>query len=380
MAIIGAGPAGVLAAKYSLAENVFHTIDVFEQQRSFGGVWNYDPAKKNTADPLLDNTQSNTGDFTFISPMYDGLETNVPHCLMPFSNDSSLPLSKLFPSRETVLTYIEDYSQEIKHLVQFNTEVTDVRLDSEGEHDSWTINYKQLSSRQHTEAKYDAVVVANGHYSKPSVPHFEGVEAWARYYPEAISHSKYYRNPEPFRNKKVIVVGNAASGVDICSQIATVARCPILLSQRSDSPMAFAAPYKQPMPEIAEFIAPCESASRAVRFTNGHIEYNIDKILLCTGYEYSFPFLSSIQPEVVDTGDRVKCLYQQIFYYPHPTLTFLGLPSKVVPLRTFAGQALVAARHLAGRLALPSKNEMRRWEEQRIQQCGTGKAFHGRFL
>lgn len=37
--VIGAGPTGLAAAKYLVAEDAFDKIDVFEQQSEAGGVW-----------------------------------------------------------------------------------------------------------------------------------------------------------------------------------------------------------------------------------------------------------------------------------------------------------------------------------------------------
>lgn len=37
--IVGAGPTGLAAVKYLLAEAAFEKIDVFEQQSQAGGVW-----------------------------------------------------------------------------------------------------------------------------------------------------------------------------------------------------------------------------------------------------------------------------------------------------------------------------------------------------
>ncbi len=44
IAIVGAGPTGLAAAKYLVAENAFDTIDIYEQQGEVGGVWNYTPS------------------------------------------------------------------------------------------------------------------------------------------------------------------------------------------------------------------------------------------------------------------------------------------------------------------------------------------------
>ena len=87
---------------------------------------------------------------------------------------------------------------------------------------------------------------------------------------------------------------------------------------------------------------------------------SVDHVVLCTGYEYSFPFLHSLQAStnaasspfslapVLDSpssshaigspgaaphcdGFAVRDLHQQVFFNENPSLVFLGLPYNVVP-------------------------------------------------
>jgi cation diffusion facilitator CzcD-associated flavoprotein CzcO len=37
-------------------------------------------------------------------------------------------------------------------------------------------------------------------------------------------HSRDYRMPDPFRQKKIVILGSGPSGVDICLEIAAVAQ------------------------------------------------------------------------------------------------------------------------------------------------------------
>ncbi len=307
--------------------------------------------------------------------MYDGLETNIPHSLMKFSDAPSLESHQLFPKRKTVEDYLEEYGQGIKRLVHFQTQVTDVYLCSENGKDLWSVPTKNIVSGKSGAREYDAVVVACGHFNVPSLPDISGIREWDQAYPGIISHSKFYQNPESFANKKVIIVGNSASGIDIGSQIGKVARHPVLVSQRSYSPMAFAATYKENVPQIAEFL-PQRFGRKAVRFIDGRIEADIDKVVFCTGYYYSFPFLSSLQPDLIRTGERVQHLYEHLFYIKHPTLVFIGMMTQIIPFRTFEGQAAVLARIWSGRLNLPPQEVMERWEEGVIADRGTGKPFH----
>jgi cation diffusion facilitator CzcD-associated flavoprotein CzcO len=41
VAVIGAGPCGLAAAKYLSAQKAFDTVVVYERQTEVGGVWNY---------------------------------------------------------------------------------------------------------------------------------------------------------------------------------------------------------------------------------------------------------------------------------------------------------------------------------------------------
>ncbi len=379
-----------MAYRYLLAEDYFDTIDVFEQQASFGGVWNYsndpigrmDIPQTNPHQPLDDpiwhsisdqlGTVKSAQHATFVSPMYEHLETNIPHSIMEFPDLPSLEDHQLFPSREAVMHYLEDYGEDVRHLVSFQTQVVDIDQKRSGAHQVWL---KDLRTDTVYEKTYDAIVVANGHYSVPRLPNIKGIKEWNHVNSGIISHTKFYRRPGPFANKRVIIVGNAASGTDIASQIGTVCKNPLLMSQRSESILAYATGYKEDLPEIAEFL-PNSHGTRAVRFVNGRVEEDIDAVLFATGYYYSFPFLSKLESRLISTGERVQHIYRHLFYIDNPTIAFIGLPSKIIPFRTAQGQAAVVARVWADRLELPSILEMRKWEEDVVAKKGDGRAFH----
>jgi putative flavoprotein involved in K+ transport len=64
-----------------------------------------------------------------------------------------------------------------------------------------------------------AVVSATGTWSQPYIPHYEGHERF-----EGLqTHSAHYVHPEPFINKKVIVVGGGNSGAQILAEVSKVA-------------------------------------------------------------------------------------------------------------------------------------------------------------
>jgi hypothetical protein len=126
------------------------------------------------------------------------------------------------------------------------------------------------------------------------------------------------------------------------------------------------------VPEIVE----CFPAERSLRFSNGTVESDVDIIIFCTGYFYSFPFLDPAEIPVSPDGAWVRHLYEHIFYIEDPTLAFLGIPQRVVPFPIAEAQAGLVARAWADRVPLPDHAEMLEWEKDVLAQKGEGKFFH----
>ncbi|KAL9114750.1 MAG: hypothetical protein Q9227_001429 [Pyrenula ochraceoflavens] len=392
IAIVGGGPSGVAVAKFLAAEKVFTRIDVFEQRNNVGGIWNYtplcdDPACVPQTNPhqLVEqpkwvkdgvvNGFHREAEPIFDSALYDELETNIPHTLMQYGEQPFPAGTALFPRHEDVLRYLEEYAEDVRHLITFETQVLDVRL-HDAQACNWEVKTKNIRSGATKTDIYDAVVVANGHYNVPYIPDIDGIRSWSQAYPGSIEHSKSYRNNRPFANKKVVVVGNSASGVDIGAQIGHVCQQPLLISLKSESFLEPApAAWKAEMPQIEQFLPPGKY-NRAVRFVDGRIEESIDQVLFATGYLYSYPFLSSIEPPIITSGTRTNNIYRQLFHIEYPTLAFIVLNLRIIPFPMAENQGSVLARVWSGRLQLPSKDAMREDEQKTIEERGNGKGFH----
>ncbi|CAG8227512.1 unnamed protein product [Penicillium salamii] len=390
VAVIGAGPSGLSAVKYLLAEQHFDQIDVFEQRSSVGGAWNYSPSTSKIGlstpvpqvnpheppeKPTWIGSAEGKREASFVSPLYDRLETNIPKELMRYSDHDWPADAQLFPRHPTVKQYLEEYAVDIKKHIQFETQVIDVSLQATALH-NWSITTRDLRNGNETTDTYDAVVVASGHFTVPYVPDITGIQHWDASYPEVISHSKFYDSPECFSGKKVIVVGSSASALDIGAQINEFSKGQLLVSQRTESWMASASTDDRVIcPEIVEFLPPT-THERGIRFSDGRIEEHIDSIVFCTGYFYSYPFLSSLKPQAVTHGWRTMNVYQQLFYIENPTLVFPVLSQRVIPFPMAENHAALFSRVWSGRLALPSTEEMRAWERDEIEAKGDGKKFH----
>jgi cation diffusion facilitator CzcD-associated flavoprotein CzcO len=196
-----------------VAENTFSKIEVFEQRSSVGGVWCATPTETVDVNFTIPRTQPSqipsipawTGpdshsQFAFVSPVYDSLDTNIPHTLMNYS-DQAFPVgSSLFPPHTVVREYLERYADDIRPYLSLGTQVLDISpAGTQG--GKWIVAVKDVATGKERKETFDAVVVANGHYDDPYVPSIKGIQEWNAAYPATISHSKFYRRPDEFINK-----------------------------------------------------------------------------------------------------------------------------------------------------------------------------------
>ncbi|ONI06693.1 hypothetical protein PRUPE_5G074900 [Prunus persica] len=349
VAVIGAGAGGLVAARELWREG--HKVVVFERGEQVGGTWVYTP--KVESDPLglhPDRT-------TVHSSMYQSLRTNLPRESMGFRDypfvakeEDEKRDPRRFPGHREVLRYLKDFASEfgISEIVRFETEVMVVDLVEGGK---WKVKSKSKGGDGVHDEIYDAVVVCNGHYTEPRIAEIPGINTWKG----KQFHSHNYRNPEPFRDQVVILIGGAASSADISRELAGVAK-EVHIASRSVADEAIG---KQPGYDNMWLHSMIKSAhdDGSVAFQDGSVVI-ADIILHCTGYKYHFPFLETNGIVTVD-DNRVGPLYKHVFPPAlAPSLSFVGLPWKVVPFPQFELQSKWIAGLLSNRIALPSKEEM----------------------
>ena len=205
VAVIGAGAAGLCAAKYLLARGV--EVVVFELGSCIGGLWAY-------------NNDSGLG------PAYRSLHLNSEARVTEYK-DFPFPVDgPLYPDHFEVRRYLEAYAAkfDIERHIRFRSKVVDVSTQD----GRW-----QVKLGDGTSDEFDSVVIASGHQGLPTHP------TWRKDFTGEYLHSHTYRIPEPFRDKRVLVVGMGNSAVDIASDICVVttattisARSPVLVMPR----------------------------------------------------------------------------------------------------------------------------------------------------
>ncbi|XP_066393057.1 flavin-containing monooxygenase FMO GS-OX-like 8 [Miscanthus floridulus] len=367
--VVGAGVSGLVSARELRREG--HDVTVMEQSGSVGGQWLYDP-RTDASDPL--------GAAGVHSGVYASLRLNTPRESTGFSDFPFCPSNdgtgdaRRYPGHAEFLRYIRQFCDAfgLMDAVRLNTKVLHVGLLAPRGHGGGVARWTVRCSPRHgdcegevvtTEETFDAVVVAVGQFTQPRLPTINGMDKWSR----RQLHSHSYRVPDSFENQVVVVVGCHASGVDIALELSKVARDVHISVKSLDDDGAVFPGMKKAVSRHhnlhlhVQIDCMCEDGQ--VVFADGS-SVVADAIVYCTGYDYSFPFLDTGGLVTVD-DNRVGPLYEHTFPPAlAPSLSFVGIPKKVVVPRFFEAQARWVAQVLSGRRSLPPEAEMLRSAEE----------------
>ncbi|KZS96325.1 FAD/NAD(P)-binding domain-containing protein [Sistotremastrum niveocremeum HHB9708] len=265
--IIGGGAGGLAALKVLKESEEYERglwdITVYEARDDIGGIWYV--FSNSTTTPL--------------TPLYDSLTTNLPHPLMAFQSHHFPPETPLFPRASVVLEYLKSYAStfDLYPHIRLKTAVRNVRWVKE------TSKFEVELSDGLTRS-FDKVIVANGHYSLPYFPPTPGLDKWLS--AGKAMHSAWYRRASD-HGRTVLVAGGGPSGRDITLEMKN--RCTILIHSIPGSPSKDLDSVVKLRPAVTAF-----SDDGTVTFEDGSTYPNVDFAILGTGYQFSFPFLSSL--------------------------------------------------------------------------------------
>jgi dimethylaniline monooxygenase (N-oxide forming) len=380
--VIGAGMSGLAAIRgLTLAG---HRVTAYEAGSALGGMWRY-------------------GNDSGLSAAYASLQTNTSRARMHYP---SLPLAESvpeFPHHSDMLAYLESYAQanDLLHHIEFGAWVEEATpVDG-----CWDVTVRGSEPR-----RFDALVVAAGHYWDAEMPQLPGK------FDGVVTHVRDYRTPDRFSGRRVVVVGASQSALDIAAEISTTAERTFLSCRQGhhliprhvfgrpfdeyDNAAALLVPLpfvrlmmrlmmragrvtpdsgdipppghelfetRWPVvvsPSVQRAIADRAFESRAgvrrlagdrVVFSDGS-EEEVDAIVFATGYRVNFPFL----PEELGRGEGWQFpLYRRVMSPHVQNLAFIGILEPGPGLfEIVERQVTWLGEVLAGHIRLPSGDRM----------------------
>lgn len=205
VAVIGAGPAGLVAVKELLAEG--HAPTCFERAAGLGGVFRFDEVD---------------------GVVWDSCRLTSSGLLTAFS-DFPVPADHAGHMRVSDYAgYLARYAShfDLSRHIRFGANVEAVTRNADG---SWTVRFRE--GQRTREESYDAVAACSGLHQHPHVPRFPGQDSFTG----TIMHGAYYRRPSQVAGKRVLVVGAGESGADVTAEAAAHAADAVLSLRRGVS-------------------------------------------------------------------------------------------------------------------------------------------------
>lgn len=399
VAIIGAGPGGLTAAKEAKACGLNPTI--FEKGKTLGGQWSAEGS------------------------VWVNMKLNNSRNSSSFSDHPWKENSPDFPNRLEVYEYLFSYATAFRlhACLKLNSEVTHIKKKTNG----WRV--KWINENEHYKYNFDYVIVCSGLFSKAYRPTIPGIKSFTG----TLMHSSQYKNPNSLEGKSVAIIGNSDSGCEIAVDVASVAKKTIHIFrkavwitpryvqvpnsdqkvpfdhlysrsktysasqdhlERNQSTNAFLAINCKRQSEISPELEVIHERNDPPFITTSdeylplieknkifvekgfirHIEEDtislsnetsvkVDTLIFCTGYRTYLPFFDEkIKKDLnFDDNDTLQplLLYQGTLHPTYPELAFVGLIRIGVYFGTLEMQARLATQLFSKKIAFPSPEKIK---------------------
>ncbi|XP_050040208.2 flavin-containing monooxygenase 5-like [Dermacentor andersoni] len=399
--VVGAGPSGLVCARQMLDYDF--DVVLYDRSADIGGLWAYkDDDVEGQASVMrttIINSSKEMSAFSDFPP---------PKELANYMHSAKM------------LDYFRSYADHFGVTKHVKTRHDVVQVTPAADYEDtgrWDVLVRDLEANTDRTETYDAVAVCVGHHVYPNVPHFKGQEKFRG----RIVHTHNLRNADRFRDRRVVVVGIGNSGLDAVEDVSPVALETYLSARRGAWLLKRVGPNGMPIdlffntrlnsylrrvlpgslvndyvenilngffnheayglkpkhrysaqhPTVNDAL-PSLIISGKVRIKKNIVEFTedgvlfegddkatpLDDVVLATGYEIKFPFLSKNMVSVVDNHVH---LYKYVFppQLKHPSLAVIGLIQTLGPIFPAAEmQSRWMAKLLSEKRSLPSEEAM----------------------
>jgi len=200
--IVGAGPAGLVAARAFKLEGVAY--DQFERHSDVGGIWDID----NPGSSMYESAH-------FISSKYTSGFFGLP---MPADFPD-------YPDHRQILAYVRSFTDAfgLRQNITLGNGVVRAEPQGAGAKNGWAVTLQSGETR-----RYQSLVCANGVTWHPNRPTYPGLDRFAG----DVRHTVEHRSADALKGRRVLVVGAGNSGVDIACDAARSADAAFLSVRR----------------------------------------------------------------------------------------------------------------------------------------------------
>ncbi len=344
VAVIGAGPSG-LAQLRAFQAAASKGVDIpeivcFEKQDNWGGLWNY--TWRTGLDEYGEPVHGSMYRYLWSNGPKEGLE----FADYSFEEHFGKQIAS-YPPRAVLFDYIEGRVNKagVRDWIRFRTPVRQVIWDDAA--NQFNVSAHDLVNDNAYTESFDHVVVANGHFSTPNVPEFDGLDRFNG----RVLHAHDFRDAVEFKNKHVLIIGTSYSAEDIGSQCWKYGAATITVSHRTAA-MGYDWPDNWTEVPLLTSVQ-----GNTCTFKDG-TSRDVDCIILCTGYQHHFPFMA--EELKLRTANRLATadLYKGVVFSGNPRLFYLGMQDQWYTFNMFDAQAWYVRDVILGNIKVPDQATM----------------------
>jgi 4-hydroxyacetophenone monooxygenase len=164
---------------------------------------------------IIEKNQDVAG--TWLENVYPGIGVDTPCHLYSYSFEPNPDWSSYFVDGEEIRQYIAHCVDKygIREHIRFGEEVTDAIYNPKRA--IWTVSTKRAGG-QTTTIDANAVISCVGALNRPMIPRFPGLENFKG----RAFHTAAWDRSVDFRGKRVVMIGNGASGIQVAPSIAPI--------------------------------------------------------------------------------------------------------------------------------------------------------------
>lgn len=396
VAVVGAGPAGLVGARFLKAQG-FEPV-LFDRGQRVGGQW--------------DHTAPTSG-------VWPDMRANTSLILTRFSDLDYPESTAAFPHNEQVRAYLEAYAArfDLFPAIRLATIVEEIARAPDG---GYRLTATDANGAEIVE-NFPRVAIASGRYNLPAAPDIEGLSGFAGR--AGLRHAFDYDGPAEFLDARVLIAGGSNSALEIACDLARLGAARVVIAMRrqryvvpkliagvpvdnigltrfaalaaetfppeataaalkafileaAGNPATYGAPppaqnllearvalNQDYVPLLAEgrltarpWITRVEG--RTVWFEDG-TSAEFDAVVMSTGYKLSLPFLSREIREILATDDTHIDLAYSTFHPDLDGLAFLGLYPLIGPyFPVLELQARYLAYAWGGAIPRPARTQL----------------------
>ncbi|KJZ80012.1 hypothetical protein HIM_00726 [Hirsutella minnesotensis 3608] len=192
VAVVGGGIGGILSGILLPPKVPGIQLTIYEKNKDFGGTW-------------LEN-------------VYPGVRCDIPSHVYQSTFTPKTDWTDQFSPGGEIRDYWQSVARkyDVYRLAKFHHRVEDAQWDADSA--KWSLRVRDMNTERASHEEFDVVITAVGRFNAWKLPDYPGINE----YQGVLRHASNYDSSFDPKGKKVAVIGNGASGIQVVTNLQKV--------------------------------------------------------------------------------------------------------------------------------------------------------------